>query len=106
MPVSRMVLAIDFAANDSLSITPASASLSLGTNVTVTIVENSGTDPVNAVQADLTYGSQIGIQGTPGFFVNGRLISGACPDGTFKSAIEAELAGKDWDAPNCQFVEL
>ena len=58
------------------------------------------------VQADLTYGSQIGVQGTPAFFINGRLISGACPDSTLKSAMEAEENGDEWAAPNCQFVKL
>lgn len=43
------------AANDSLVLTPATANVGLGTNVTVTITENSGTDAVNAVEADLTY---------------------------------------------------
>lgn len=39
-----------------LTLTPASQSLTLGSNLTVTITENS-TDSVNAVQADLTYDS-------------------------------------------------
>ncbi len=43
------------AANDSLSLVPASANQSLGASFTVTIHENSGTDPINAVEADLTY---------------------------------------------------
>jgi len=43
------------------------------------------------VQADLAYGSQIGVSGTPGFFVNGKKISGAQPYIVFKQAIDAEL---------------
>ncbi len=58
------------------------------------------------VKADLQYGSTIGVQGTPAFFVNGRIISGACPDSTFKQAIEAELSNDDWAVSNCNFVKL
>jgi protein-disulfide isomerase len=58
------------------------------------------------VQDSLSYGSQIGIQGTPGFFINGRIISGACPAQTFTSAINAEISGDDWAVTNCQFVKL
>ncbi|MEK6909387.1 MAG: thioredoxin domain-containing protein [Nanoarchaeota archaeon] len=58
------------------------------------------------VQSNMNYGAQIGIQGTPGFFINGRIISGACPVQTFESAIDAELDGDDWAVTNCQFVKL
>lgn len=54
------------------------------------------------VQADLTYGSTIGVQGTPAFFINGRMISGACPASVFAQAIEAEKSGDDWGVSNCQ----
>ncbi len=43
------------ASNVSLNATSASGSQSLGSNFTVNIRENSGTDAVNAVQADVTY---------------------------------------------------
>jgi protein-disulfide isomerase len=46
----------------------------------------------NEVQKDLAEGSAAGVGGTPAFFVNGRLISGAQPFGAFKQAIDAELA--------------
>ena len=58
------------------------------------------------VKADLEYGSQIGVQGTPAFFINGRMISGACPAQTFDSAVSAELNGDDWAVTNCQFTKL
>lgn len=45
------------AAGGELYLTPASGSYSSGTTVTVTIKENSGSTPVNAVQANLTYPS-------------------------------------------------
>jgi len=43
------------AASDTMTLAPVSSNVSLGSNVTVTITENSGTDAVNAVEADLTY---------------------------------------------------
>jgi protein-disulfide isomerase len=39
-------------------------------------------------------GNEAGISGTPAFFVNGILISGAQPFDAFKEVIDAELAGK------------
>ncbi len=60
----------------------------------------------DVVQSSLEYGSQVGIQGTPGFFINGRIISGACPAKTFTDAIDAEIKGDDWAVTNCQFVKL
>ena len=38
-------------------------------------------------------GAQAGAQGTPAFFVNGKLISGAVPYSQMKQAIDAALAG-------------
>ena len=45
------------------------------------------------IQKDFTDGQQAGIQGTPGFFVNGQLVSGAQPFEVFQQIIDAELAG-------------
>lgn len=45
-----------------------------------------------AVQADLDEGTQLGIRGTPGFFVNGSSVSGAQPFENFASVIDRELA--------------
>ena len=42
-------------------------------------------------QKDLADGSAMGIQGTPGFIINGKLISGAQPFSVFKQVIDAEL---------------
>lgn len=58
------------------------------------------------VKKDLDYGQTIGVQGTPAFFMNGRMISGACPAQTFESAYLAEKNGDDWAVTNCQFVKL
>ncbi len=43
------------------------------------------------VQKDLADGSSAGVSGTPGFFVNGKLVSGAQPYSVFKQLIDAEL---------------
>ncbi len=44
------------------------------------------------VQKDMKDGSAAGIRGTPGFIINGQLVSGAQPFSAFKQIIEAELA--------------
>lgn len=58
------------------------------------------------VKADLTKGASSGVTGTPGFLVNGRIISGACPFGVFEQAIKAEQEGKDWAVTRCNFALL
>jgi protein-disulfide isomerase len=45
----------------------------------------------NEVRKDFADGQQAGISGTPGFIVNGKLISGAQPFAAFAQIIEAEL---------------
>ena len=42
---------------------------------------------------DTEEGQSNGVRGTPGFLINGELISGAQPYNTFANAIEAQLAG-------------
>jgi protein-disulfide isomerase len=50
------------------------------------------------VRKDLVDGATSGISGTPGFFVNGKIISGAMPyEEVFKPIFDAELAGKKWE---------
>jgi len=48
---------------------------------------------LSAVRQDLVEGQQAGVRGTPGFLVNGKLISGAQPYSVFQQAIEDALAG-------------
>ena len=43
------------------------------------------------VQRDVAEGIKLGLTGTPGFFINGRLLSGAQPLDAFTSIIDAEL---------------
>jgi protein-disulfide isomerase len=56
------------------------------------------------IQQQTTHAQSIGVSGTPGFFINGRAISGACPYSTFSQAIEAEKAGRSWRVTSCQFA--
>lgn len=43
-------------------------------------------------QKDQSDGAQYGVTGTPGFFINGQLVSGAQPYQVFQQAIEQALA--------------
>jgi len=43
------------------------------------------------VQADLDLGQSVGVEGTPAFFINGKLVAGAMPYENFQSMIEEEL---------------
>jgi protein-disulfide isomerase len=45
-----------------------------------------------AVDAQMAEGSSVGVRGTPGFIINGRLVSGAQPFESFKNVIDDELA--------------
>ena len=44
------------------------------------------------VQQDIEAGTHAGVTGTPAFFINGRLLSGAQPLESFARVIEEELA--------------
>ncbi|MEK6914789.1 MAG: DsbA family protein [Nanoarchaeota archaeon] len=46
------------------------------------------------VQKDLEEGLNLGIQGTPAFFINGKPLMGAYPFEEFKKIIEQELSNK------------
>jgi protein-disulfide isomerase len=43
------------------------------------------------IDADTSEASQLGVTGTPAFFVNGRFLSGAQPFSAFKALIDEEL---------------
>jgi protein-disulfide isomerase len=45
-----------------------------------------------SIQAQADQGSRIGVSGTPAYFINGRMISGAQPFEAFAEVIDAELA--------------
>jgi protein-disulfide isomerase len=44
------------------------------------------------VDADAAEALSLGVEGTPGFFINGRFLSGAQPFETFAAIIDQELA--------------
>jgi len=44
------------------------------------------------IQAEIAAGQEAGVAGTPAFFINGRLLSGAQPFEEFKEIIDKELA--------------
>jgi len=46
------------------------------------------------VEADYEYAANLGVTGTPTFFINGMAIVGAQPYDNFKQLIDLELAGK------------
>jgi protein-disulfide isomerase len=47
---------------------------------------------LDAVKAEQAEGTSVGVNGTPAFIINGRLISGAQPYESFKAIIDDELA--------------
>lgn len=47
---------------------------------------------VKSIDADIEQGSKLGINSTPTFFVNGKMVSGALPVSVFSELIEEELA--------------
>lgn len=50
------------------------------------------------IQKDYLDAANLNIDGTPGFYINGKFLSGAMPYATiFKPIFEAELAGKKWE---------
>lgn len=46
------------------------------------------------VDEDVDAGNKVGVNGTPAFFINGRILSGAQPFDAFKRVIDEELAGR------------
>lgn len=51
-----------------------------------------GRKTADRVKAQMAEGQSVGVSGTPGFIINGRLVSGAQPFATFKAIIDDELA--------------
>jgi protein-disulfide isomerase len=48
----------------------------------------------SVVEKDIAIGNESGVDGTPAFFINGRMISGAQPFDVFKRMIDEELQKK------------
>ncbi len=45
------------------------------------------------VDKDVAYGQTLGVQGTPGFFINGQFLAGAFPFPLFKEIIDKQIDG-------------
>ena len=45
------------------------------------------------VDKDTAYGQTLGVQGTPGFFINGQFLAGAFPFPLFKEIIDKQIDG-------------
>jgi protein-disulfide isomerase len=52
------------------------------------------------IEKDIADGSDAGVTGTPAFFINGRMLSGAQPFEKFKEVIDEELASKQGAKPS------
>jgi protein-disulfide isomerase len=46
------------------------------------------------IAKDMAEGSRVGVTGTPAFFINGRLLSGAQPFSAFQEVIDDALAAQ------------
>ena len=71
------------------TLTKAAVSLGMDGNKFKTCLDSKTDDA--KVQQDFADGQKAGVNGTPAFFLNGTLISGAQPYDTFKQAIDAAL---------------
>ena len=45
-----------------------------------------------AIREGAEAGAQLGVTGTPGYFINGRMLTGAQPIEQFQQVIDAELS--------------
>src|SRR5262249_33676531 len=46
----------------------------------------------DSIEVDVREANNLGVSGTPGFFVNGGFVDGAVPMATFEKVIDRELA--------------
>jgi protein-disulfide isomerase len=58
----------------------------------LTACVDSGTKK-SVIDADTKEGTDLGVNGTPGFFINGKFLGGAFPLSSFKEIIDRELNG-------------
>jgi protein-disulfide isomerase len=63
----------------------------IGLNVDKFKADLNGEDCKKAVQTDQAQLAQVGVRGTPAFYINGRYLSGAQPIDNFKKIIDEEL---------------
>jgi protein-disulfide isomerase len=67
----------------------------LGLNMTKFKADLSGQACKSRIDNEQRELSQVGVDGTPAFYVNGRLISGAMPFQSFKAVIDEEIKKAD-----------
>jgi len=61
---------------------------------------------LDRVRSDIELGRQIGVDGTPAFFINGRMIAGARPKDDFLEVIDvAEREAKQSGEPPMEYYE-
>jgi protein-disulfide isomerase len=68
------------------------ASLGLSARAFATCLASTKHDA--AIRAQVRQGEDLGVTGTPAYFINGRMVSGARPIDTFTEVIDSELAGR------------
>jgi protein-disulfide isomerase len=89
-----------FAQQDTWSSAPDAAkqfrdeALSLGVDATKFDACLTADTTTAAIQRDIEQGNQMGVEGTPAFFINDWFLGGAYPIEDFKSTIENALAGQ------------
>ena len=66
-----------------------------GLNVAKWKADKESPEVAEEIKKDMAQGSAAGANGTPTFFINGKLISGALPFDSFKSIIDAQIALAD-----------
>ena len=71
----------------------------LGLNMEQFEKDQVGADNQRLIDADMAEARNLGVTGTPGFFVNGRFLSGAKPFAEFANVINAELARLNLPVP-------
>ncbi|HKE86435.1 MAG TPA: thioredoxin domain-containing protein [Vicinamibacterales bacterium] len=67
-------------------------------------LQNSGADQ-KKIDSDVAEANALGIQGTPGFFINGRFVSGAQPYEVFAKIIDEELTKRGVAVPSKSSTE-
>lgn len=91
------------AANNSMSLVPGSSNLSIGASLTVTIHENSGTDAVNAVEADITY-DQTKLQFVSASTTSSPFDNGLNPDSNTPGSVKFSRAKNNTSVTGDQIV--
>ena len=54
-------------------------------------------EKLDAIEEDFEYGRELGIRGTPAFFINGRFVNGAQDVSVFRDILDEELARAQGD---------